>query len=261
MDMNTRRSLRLYRWLLRLLPKDFREQWGPDAEELMEYRLSTTDDVGGRAWIWMSALWDVLANGTLERLSRLDLTGGGAMGTALQDLRYAVRGLWSSKALSAIAIVTLALGIGASTATFSVFNAVLLRDLPYEEPDRLVAIWPEVNFNKALAHEAAALPALEQVSGVSNWSLTLTGEGEPLELTGTLVSPHHFRLLGIAAGLGRTFRDEEALPGQADVVVLSHGLWVRAFGADPAVLGRTIGLAGAEYERRTIIGVRGAILR
>ena len=177
------------------------------------------------------------------------------MGAALQDLRYAVRGLWSSNLLSTIAIVTLALGIGASTATFSVVNAVRFRDLPYEEPERLVALWPDVNFNKALAQEVATLPALEQVSGTSNWPLTLTGEGEPLEVTGKLVSANHFRLLGIAAALGRTFRDEEALPGQVDVLVLGHGLWVRAFAADPGVLGRAIDLAGAEYDRLTIIGV------
>jgi len=111
------------------------------------------------------------------------------------------------------------------------------------------------DFNKALTLEAGSLPAFEAVSGVSNWSLTLTGEGEPIEITGTLVSANHFRLVGVVAAIGRTFYDEETLPGRADVVVLSHALWVRAFGPDPAVLGRSIGLAGAEYDRRTIIGV------
>lgn len=177
-----------------------------------------------------------------------------------QELRWGLRSLGRNPVLSTVAVVTLALGIGANTAVFSVVHALLLKPLPYAEPHRLVAVWPEMSFNKTLVRRIGeAVPALEGISGISNWTLTLTGgraDGfEPEELLGSLVSVGHFELLGVQPALGRSFRPEEARPGEDGVAILSHGLWMRRFGGDPAVLGRIIPLAGAEHESRTVVGV------
>ena len=151
---------------------------------------------------------------------------------------------------------TLALGIGASTATFSVADAVLFKPLPYREPNRLVAVWPGQNFNIAMVREALeASPALESVTGISGWGLTLTGVGDPMQVDANRVSPDHFRVLGVAPALGRTFTSEDGLPGHAGVVILSHDFWVRVFGADPSVIGRTLQLSGADSDTHVVIGV------
>jgi predicted permease len=175
---------------------------------------------------------------------------------AMQDLRYALRGLGRSPLFTVMAVLTMALGIGASTATFSVVGTVLFKELPYREPDRLVAIWPTTNFNNAMLRDArAASPALASASGISGWSLTLVGAGDPLEISANRVSPDHFRVLGVQPALGRSFGGDEGLPGQSDVVILSHPFWVRAFGADRAIVGRSIELAGADNTSHTVIGV------
>jgi len=137
-----------------------------------------------------------------------------------------------------------------------VVHGVLLEDLPFEEPDRLVFVWPEVNANKAMALLAEErMPSLQAVSGLSKWTLTLTGIGEPREIEALLVSPGYFGLLGVRPQLGRGFQPGDDLPGRAGVVVLSHDFWVSAFGADPEVVGRRIELSGAEYTARTVVGV------
>ncbi|NIR41299.1 MAG: permease, partial [Gemmatimonadetes bacterium] len=155
-----------------------------------------------------------------------------------------------------VAVATLALGIGASTATFSVVHAVLLEELPFEDPDRLVLVWPEVNANKTMALLAEErMSSLESVSGMNGWTLTLTGAGEPRELVGLMVQPGYFDLLGVSPALGRPFEASADLPGEAGVVILSHDLWVGAFGGDPSVVGRAIDLGGAEYDSRVVVGV------
>lgn len=178
------------------------------------------------------------------------------MGGWTQDVRYAIRSLGKAPGFTAAALVTLALGIGANAAVFSVVDAVLLQPLPYGSPERLVRVWPEAGFNAAMAHRAGEeLPALEEITGISGWELTLTGEGDPLRVEGARVMASHFDVLGVDAMLGRTFLPEEGQPGRRDVVVLSHGLWTRAFGSDPEVVGRRIRLFAADVEAHTVIGV------
>jgi len=177
-------------------------------------------------------------------------------GSIVQDIRYALRGIRSSPGLAVLAILTLGLGIGASTATFSIVNGVLLERLPFEDPDELVVVWPEHNFNHAMVLAAAEhMPSLEAISGLGGWTLTLTGVGDPREIFGLQVSVNFFDMLGVRPVLGRGFASGESLPGAAGVVVLSHELWLSAFGGDPGVIDRTIDLGGAEYDRRRIIGV------
>ena len=131
----------------------------------------------------------------------------------VQDVRYTLRSLAGAPFFALAAVGTLALGIGASTATFSVVHAVLLKEMPYANPERLVIVWPEVNANKAMTILAAErMASLESVSGMTLWTLTLTGLDEPREITANQVSPGHFELLGVRPALGRSFTEAGALP-------------------------------------------------
>ncbi len=257
MELDTRGRAR-YRRLLRLLPARLRERFGADMEEVFAWRISRCRSRAARGWTWARAVADVLSEAALERMRPASTNdeGRGGMGTRTQDLRWAARTLVRSPLFTGVAVLTLALGIGASTATFSVVGTALFKGLPYQDADRLVAVWPSTNFNTAMVRDAvSSMPAVESMTGVTGWSLTLVGEGEPLEVNANRVSPVHFRLLGVDAAVGRTFTDEEGLPGQGDVVVLSHAFWVRVLGADPDVIGRSLQLSGADSETRTVIGV------
>lgn len=252
------RARAAYRRLLRLLPHPLRERFGGDMEEVFVWRLAAHHSRWRRGWVWARAIVDVARHAALERVRGAGTRNEGevGMGTRMQDLRWAVRTLTRAPLFSAVAVLTLALGIGASTATFSVVGTVLFKGLPYRNADQLVVLWPEANFNTAMVREAAAtMPALESVSGVTGWDLTLIGVGEPMQVDANRVSADHFRMLGVSAALGRTFSEEEELPGRGDVVILSHAFWVRHFGADPGVIGRTLQLSGADFDTRTVIGV------
>lgn len=206
--------------------------------------------------VWIRGFFDTIEHSLATRTTEREQGGGWTMGIIGQDLRTSLRSLARSPVFATASVLTLALGIGASTATFSVVHSVLLEDLPFEDPERLVFVWPEVNANKTMALLAdEQMPALQGVSGMSNWTLTLTGTGEPTEVSGLLVAPGYFEILGVAPQLGRTFPPDSDLPGRGEVVILSHDLWVSMFGSDPRVLGRVIDLGGGGYERREIIGV------
>ena len=182
------------------------------------------------------------------------------METLFQDLRYAIRMLGKRRGFTAIAIITLALGIGANTATFNVINAVLLRPLPFREPDRLVTIkhsYPKLGITAVISApgfiDYRSQSDLFENSAVStSWNTNLTGQGEPERIQGRLVSADFFSTLGFVATHGRVFLEEEDRPGKNHVVVLSHGLWQRRFGADPAILDQQLMLNGESY---TVVGV------
>ena len=171
----------------------------------------------------------------------------------LQDLRYAARSLERTPGFTALAVLTLALGIGANTAIFSVVHGVILKALPYEDPDRIVRIYPGHVFNMELvdrfAHGSEAFTATSAYVGEA---FTLTGVERPEEFSGALVEPNYFSVLGVQPSLGRSFRPEEKRPGAEAVVIISHGLWQRRFGSDPEIIGRTISLGGV---LRSIVGV------
>jgi putative ABC transport system permease protein len=157
---------------------------------------------------------------------------------------------------TALAVVTLALGIGANTAIFSVVDAVLLRPLPYREPDRLVKIWPHKPLASVSKLEYAALRerlrSVENLTARTTWLFTMTGQGEPEELKGARTTAGFFDLLGAKPVLGRTFASNEDQPAHFHVAVLSHGFWQRRFGGDPKVIGQSITLDGEDF---AIIGV------
>ena len=178
-----------------------------------------------------------------------------------QDLRYGARMLVKSPAFTAVAILALALGIGANTAIFSVVNAVLIRSLPFREPDRLVMVW-ENNRNRGRDQNVIS-PAnyqdwreqnavFESMAAMFDTRSNLTGADDPEEVATQLVEANFFDLLGVGAALGRTFVPEEGQPGNDQVVVLSQGLWKRRFGGDPALVGKTIKLNGRDF---TVVGI------
>ncbi|MBS1827397.1 MAG: ABC transporter permease [Acidobacteria bacterium] len=175
--------------------------------------------------------------------------------TVQQDFLYALRTMRRSPMLTALGIATLALGIGANTAIFSVVSAVLLRPLGYHEPDRLVHI-SHARFSPMapanLVDLQRDMQSFESMAAASAWSGGLeTKEGRE-KVLGLTVSTDTFRMLGVAPALGRAFFPEEHQPGKNNTVILSHRLWQRAFGANPAAIGSTTTLSGAAY---TIVGV------
>jgi predicted permease len=182
-----------------------------------------------------------------------------------QDLRYAARMIRSKPAFAAVAILTLALGIGANTAIFSVVNAVLLRPLPYKDPERLVRIiQSRPNAAQGMPARMAAMSTddlqawrprtrtLSHIAAYGREGLTLTGREEPLRLNGARVSPALFPMLRAQPLLGRVFEDIEEKPGSETVVILSYSAWQRYFNSDRDILGRNIMLEGRGY---SVIGV------
>jgi putative ABC transport system permease protein len=180
------------------------------------------------------------------------------METLLQDLRHAVRSLVNHPGFTVVAVLTLALGIGANTAIFSVVNAVVLRPLAFRNPGELVVLWEAVNHSRAgvtapdFVDWQAQSHSFAGFAASASTSVNLTGAGEAERLPTQRVSAGYFPTLGVAAAIGRTFLPEEAAFGAARVTVLSDGLWRRRFGADTAILGKTITLGDDPY---TVIGV------
>ena len=172
-----------------------------------------------------------------------------------QDIRYGVRSLWKRPGFTAVAVITLALGIGANTAIFSVVNATLLRPLPFKDPDRVVMLW---GFLPKMAQTTDKLPAsapnfltlrdqnhsFENMSAFRSWAWQLTGGGQPELLRGARVSSDFFQAVGANPVLGRSFRPEEDMPSRAPVAIISYGFWQRHFGADQNLIGKTITLTG-----------------
>jgi putative ABC transport system permease protein len=195
-----------------------------------------------------------------------------------QDLRYAVRSLGKTPGFVVVAAATLAVGLGMNTAVFSIVNAVMLRGLPYPEPDRLISLWEEqtprqqVRTMNSSGSGLGAAPArnrssvsvanlvdyrrgtkaFEGLAGVSAFQKNLTGNGAPERLKGEGVTANYFAILGVEPETGRTFNEEEDREGNDGVVVLSHRFWERRLGGDTAVLGKTIVLDARPYR---VIGV------
>ena len=177
----------------------------------------------------------------------------------IQDLRVALRMLNKSPAFVVTALLTLALGIGANTALFSVVHAVLLRPLPFAEPERLYWVWSRHTSTDRYPFQVPEFcdyrdqtRTLQAVAGFATWNGNLTGDGEAQRLQGLRVSGNFHELLGVGALLGRTLRARDDTPGQEKVAVLSYGLWQRRFGGDPAIVGGSVTLNGEPF---SVVGV------
>jgi len=188
------------------------------------------------------------------------------MHTLLQDLRYAIRNLLKSKGLTAIAAATLAIGIGANTAIFSIVDTFLLRPLPFHNPDQLVAL-----------NETEAAPGKYPFAGLDfvDWKkqnhtfqdmtlfgwvhkMNLNSGGRPESVDALPTEANYFSLVGVSSALGRTWVPGEDQPGKDQVAVLSYALWRSRFAGDPGILGRLIELDAKKY---TIVGVMPASFR
>jgi len=183
------------------------------------------------------------------------------MDTLLQDIRYAFRMCVRTPGFTAIAVIALALGIGANTAIFTIVNVVLLERLPFREPDRIVSVWEEgahrpgksnsvgpANFIRWRERSAS----FDAMAAMVDLSVNLTGRGDPEEIVAQTVEAPFFPILGVSPLVGRTFTDAENRDPQAAVVILGYDFWQRRFGGDHAILGQTIQLNGRP---QTVVGV------
>jgi len=192
-------------------------------------------------------------NTTLLQEDRRELQTLPAIESLWQDLRFAVRVLRKSPGFTTVAVLTLALGIGANTAIFSLVNGVLLRPLPYRNPDRLAIVWEKsrdgsrdnVGYATYLDWKAQN-KSFEQLAIYSSWQPVLQ-VGEPEQLNGLRVTSNYFRTLGIHPEIGRDFLPEEDSPNTNKVVMLSHSLWQRKFSSDPHIVGKTIDMNATQY--------------
>ena len=253
--------------LRRLAPREVRESLVADLDDVFERQASETTARRARWWYRRQAVRGVpaLLSMRLQR-RRLPAVPEEKKMTAFdsfqRDLRYAIRWLWRSPAFTVPAALTIALGIGATAAIFSVVHAVLLAPLPYSAPDRLVMVFQDMRARGGPANEwatpgnladwLAAKDVFSSVASIRQFLPTLTGMGEPEPLVGELVTQQYFDVLGTRMEKGRTFRPEEAVPNAGRVVIISHGAWQRRFGGDPNVIGRRLTLSGEPHE---IVGV------
>jgi putative ABC transport system permease protein len=247
--------------LTRLLPVEVHEGLLGDLEE--EYRtrvLPARGRRGAHRWFWRQTLAALpLARLTRPRHTIPTRTGDGIMLAFASELRLAARRLARAPGFVAVAALTLALGIGATTAILSVVNPVLFESLPYPEADRIVAIG-ENDEDGDLGRTGFATFAdlrrdsrgLEAVTAMSYWMPVIGGESEPERVIGQSVTHEFFRVLGVRPMLGRGFLAEEDAPDRNRAVVLSHGLWTRRYGADSSLVGRQVLVGGMPH---TVVGV------
>jgi putative ABC transport system permease protein len=182
------------------------------------------------------------------------------MRTFWQDMRFSYRMLWKNPGVTIVAVLALALGIGANSAIFSVVNAVLLKPLPYKDPQQLVIInhnYPKLNLKATVSapgyiYYRDHAQSFSDVAAIAGWSANLTGAGEPERLQGMQVTTNLFPMLGGTPAMGRTFSAQEGQPGNNRVVVLSDAFWQRRFGGDPGIVNKTVTLNGESY---TVVGI------
>ncbi|MGE5834289.1 MAG: ABC transporter permease [Acidobacteriota bacterium] len=269
---------RLYRLLLRTLPKDLRRDFGDDMVQLFrDQRQALTGQPVRLLSFWMSAAYDVALEAfTARTLSETSWAGarrrdeqgvsgksrgGTVMRTLFADFRHGLRLLRKYPASSLLALATLAIGIGANTAIFSVVDRVLLRALPYPDPDRIVMVWekrPREGVMKNVVSPADYLDwrkrntAFENMAGYAGGMASLTGDGEPVVVPGASVGWAFFEILKVKPELGRTFRPDDEVLGRHRVLVMSHALWQSRYGGQRDIVGRRVWLDGNAWE---VVGV------
>jgi predicted permease len=241
--------------LMRLLPRDFRERYGPAMRDFHRDRLDEARRAGESvALMWLRVVGDLLGTAIIERLRRGPTPT--STSTVMQDISYALRGLARRPGFAVIVIGTIALGMGANAAIFSVVNGVLLRPLPYPHAERVFSFGHEPPYwlasDKDFRDYHDGIPAIEHLAAYTMNDLTLTGDGEPQRVRAARASEDFFPTLGVGAMLGRTFVPEEFSGRGIGNVILSYGFWQRRFGGDSTIVGRTITVSGTP---RNVVGV------
>ena len=264
--MAVRVAERLARMLLVFVHRQYRQDvWGDLHDEYRERRDRGTPPSAGHAWLLGQVVRAAAASHWhARRVLEVDRTGGrihdggSLMHGAWRDLAYAVRTLVRAPVFTVVALLTLSLGLGATVAVFTVVNGVLLRPLPYEEPERLVFIRGGETGRGAItfpdyADLRESSPAFEDLVVWQGWSVIREdGEGIPTRRSAASVSWRYFRLLGVQPSAGRFFTEDDGVPGHPPVVVLSHGAWQREFGGRADAIGQAYAADDGVY---TIVGV------
>jgi putative ABC transport system permease protein len=266
----------IYRWLVRLAPEALRREYGAAMEEMFARRMA--DAARSGTWRRTCVYWRELAGllalavserfGAAARMRRQrqrELSGpkAGAMDTMAQELRHAARRLVRTPLFTATAALTLALAIGANASLFTVVYRIVLNPLPYPDSGRLVSMdygYPSRNIPSGLTsmswqlyhHLADHARTLEAIAVHASATTTLTERGTPERIWATRATRSLASVLRVSPAIGRWFTEAEEVPGTPPVAVLSHGLWTRRFGADPAIVGKSIALNGVPTE---VVGV------
>ncbi len=270
MSNSTPHGDRYFRLLLVLLPTSFRKRHGYQLEELF---LQLKEDLGEHpsAWalgrLYLAATWDVLrrlwpvSQRTMRRSTARDLhhRRRHSVLNVMNDLKHATRSLVKRPTFTAVVVLTVAVGVGGNVALFSVVNAVLLRPLAFNEPDKLVTL--DVRAHTGF-YISLSVPnymdweernrSFESIGGSTGWTMTLAGLGAAEVINGRLVIGDFFGTLGVEPLLGRAMTKSGTLPGAEPVAVLGHRFWQRKFGNDPNAVGQTVTLDGQPY---SIVGV------
>jgi hypothetical protein len=211
----------------------------PDVAEYVIGDLVERDVRGMRLWReTAAALWSLSDNAS---------SGDDLVSAFLNDLRHGARLLRRSPVFTIVSVLTLGLGIGATTAIFSVMHPVIIDPLPYAAPDRLAMVWERGDDGSrdnvgflTFRDYVDQSRTIERAAAVGSWYALINAKDGPERINGDRVSSTYFRTLGVAPALGRDFNPEEDITGQHLVVILSHGLWLRAFGGDTAIIGKSI---------------------
>ena len=250
---------RLYQALLWVYPPAFRHRFRDEMLKTFTCAYDTQGNLVHRAVFLLRTVASTLGFALAEWLDLVRAPEGDDRRTSwhtkwsFQDTRYAARVLRRNPGFTLAAICTLALGIGANTAVFSVADGIMWKPFEYRDADQLVALWP----NRSLSTREAVFiransQALSDVATVAGWTMTLTGIDRPTQVDAARVSSNLFELLGVPPVMGRGFLATDAVAGSVPVVTLSHGMWQNQFGSDPNVIGTYVTIDGSEHE---VVGV------
>jgi predicted permease len=240
--------MRFYKYLLHFYPSSFRAAYGEEMQEMFALRRRETTGVWAVAGLWLSVIFEILGNAAAAHRDILR-----------QDLHYAVRTLRRTPGFAVAAVLVVALGVGANTAAFSVADFVLIRPLPFTEPERLVKLWESppgysrMELSPADYRDWKKMSSSFQSMGASRGlSANMIGQGDPEHVEGAALTAEILPMLGVQPIMGRLFTQEEDRPGAQGTLLLSYRLWQAEFGGDSSVLGRKIRLDDATY---VVIGV------
>ena len=240
--------MNFYAALLRLFPKSFRLEYEGEMRRIFASRLKGASSSGQVLGVWLSTFLDVVPNAFMAHMDILK-----------QDMRFTVRALGRAPGFTITAILVAALGVGATTAAFSVTDRVLFRPLPFSDPDRLVKLFQAEpgysRFEPSPAHYRdwkAMNSSFEDMGAYTALTVNLVGGGEPMRIQGSSVTANLLPLLGVAPLLGRLFMPDEDLEGSSGTLLLSHGLWKDAFGGREDAVGKIVRLDEQAY---VVLGV------